>query len=136
MGRVLVLAAAVGLHGGVRGAEHFVNKRGSDSNSGAGREAAFLTIQKGVAALKPGDTLTIGPGEYFENVKLSGLGDPGRETLVRTEIPGTVVLRGDRDADLHFSPVPGRRCGDPSFNSFWMRMRPSIYATDSKIAAV
>jgi hypothetical protein len=46
----------------------FVNKRGLDSNAGTSREEAFLTIQKGVDALQPGDTLTIGRGEYAEAV--------------------------------------------------------------------
>jgi len=62
-----------------------------------------------VNALQPGDTLTIGPGEYFENVTLSDFGDLNKETLIRAELPGTVVLRGDRDAGLDFAQVPGRR---------------------------
>ena len=90
-------------------AEHFVNKQGNDANNGSSRQTAFLTIQKGVDALKPGDTLAVGPGEYFENVKLYEFGDLNRETLIRAEVPGTVVLRGDRDVDLEFSRVPERR---------------------------
>ena len=31
------------------------------------------------------------------------------ETVIRAELPGTVLLRGDRDADLNWVPVPGRR---------------------------
>ncbi len=89
-------------------AEYFVGKQGNDANNGQGKDKAFLTIQKGVSALKPGDTLTIGPGEYAENVKLEKFGDPEKETLIRAEIPGTVLLRGDVDAPA-FSKVDGRQ---------------------------
>ena len=77
------------------GAEYFVSQRGNDTNDGRTTEAAFLTIQKGVDALGPGDTLTIGPGEYFENVTRDKLGGPGTDTIIRAEMPGTVLMRGD-----------------------------------------
>ena len=89
-------------------AEYFVGKQGNDANNGQGRDKAFVTIQKGVSALQPGDTLTIGPGEYLENVKLEKFGNPDHETLIRAGIPGTVLLRGDVDAPA-FSKVDGRR---------------------------
>jgi hypothetical protein len=88
--------------------EFFVNKQGLDSNEGTRREAAFLTIQKGVDALQPGDSLTIGRGEYAEAVARKGLGSGEKETVIRAEIPGTVLLRGDVDAPV-FNPVPGLR---------------------------
>jgi len=88
--------------------EFFVNKQGLDSNAGMSREAAFLTIQKGVDALQPGDTLTIGRGEYAEAVARKGLGGAEKETVIRAEIPGTVLLRGDVDAPV-FKLVPGTR---------------------------
>jgi len=105
----VALCAAFVLQAAAEGAEYFVNKQGNDANNGACRATSFLTIQKGVDTLKPGDTLTIGPGEYFENVTLSDFGDLNKETLIRAELPGTVVLRGDRDVDLDFAQVPGRR---------------------------
>ena len=77
------------------GAEYFVTRQGNDANKGTSRETAFATIQKGVDALKPGDTLTIGPGEYFESVKRDNLGGPNADTVIRAEIPGTAVIRGD-----------------------------------------
>lgn len=106
---VVAFCAAFVLQAGAEGADYFVNKQGSDTNNGASRASSFLTIQAGMDALKPGDTLTIGPGEYFENVKLRGFGDLDKETLIRAEVAGTVVLRGDRDAELDFAKVPGRR---------------------------
>jgi len=76
-------------------AEYFVTKEGNDSYEGTSRAAAFLTVQKGVDVLSPGDTLTIGPGEYAESVQRKNLGSAEKETLIRAELPGTVLLRGD-----------------------------------------
>ena len=84
------------------GAEYFVNPQGNDGNNGLSRPEAFLTILKGVDVLKPGDTLTIGPGEYSENVMRDRLGGPDADTIIRAEMPGTVLLRGD-------VPVPAFR---------------------------
>lgn len=106
---MVLLGATITFLSSVQGGERFVSKQGSDANNGGSRETAFLTIQKGVDALEPGDTLTVRPGEYFENIKLKEFGDLNRETLIRAEIPGTVVLRGDRDTDLDFAQVPGQR---------------------------
>lgn len=86
--------------------EFFVNKSGSDLNNGRTREKAFLTIQKGLDVLECGDILTIGPGEYFERLKRDGLGGAEQETVIRAEIPGTVLLRGDIVAP-DFRPLSG-----------------------------
>lgn len=88
--------------------EYFVGKHGNNGNDGRSIGKAFLTVKKGVGVLQPGDTLTIGPGEYFENVRIEKFGDLEKETLIRAEIPGTVLLRGDVDAPA-FSKLEGRR---------------------------
>jgi len=98
----------VALLGRADAAEYSVTKRGNDANDGLSRERAFLTIQKGVDALQPGDTLTIGPGEYFESVRRDNLGDAEKETVIRAQIPGTVLLRGDEPAP-EFRKAPGYR---------------------------
>ncbi|MBU1239043.1 hypothetical protein KKF84_12520, partial [Myxococcota bacterium] len=84
--------------------DFYVTKQGDDSNDGKTYETAFATIQKGVNVLSAGQTLIIGPGEYFESVK-SGtfidweygdqLGSPDVDTVIRAEIPGTVLIKGD-----------------------------------------
>jgi len=76
-------------------AEYFVNKQGADGNDGKSRGQAYATIQKGVDALAAGDTLTIGPGEYPEGVKRVKLGAADADTVIRAEIRGTALLRGD-----------------------------------------
>ncbi|MFC1454401.1 hypothetical protein ACFLQL_04380, partial [Verrucomicrobiota bacterium] len=53
-------------------------------------------------------TLTIGPGEYFENVKRNKLGEAGKDTIIRAEIRGTVLLRGDVEAP-EFTKLKGYR---------------------------
>ena len=105
---VVLLAATVAWMSGANAAVYFVNKKGNDANDGRSRQAAFLSIQKGVDALKPGDTLTIGPGEYLENVQRAGLGSPDADTVIRAEVPGTALLRGDVAAP-EFKKVDGYR---------------------------
>jgi len=92
----------------VDAAEYFVGTRGSDAADGLTRGKAFATIQKGVDGLKPGDALTILPGEYHESVRRDKLGSAEKETRIRAEIPGTVLLRGDVTAPA-FRKLDGRR---------------------------
>ena len=66
-----------------RGAEYFVSKQGADTNEGRSAAAGFATIAKGVSALKPGDTLTILPGTYFESVSAQLSGKPGSPITIR-----------------------------------------------------
>ena len=65
---------------------------GADGNNGRSRQAAFLPIQEGVDALKPGETLTVGLGEYVENVSRSGLGKVPSDTVIRAKIPRAAVV--------------------------------------------
>ena len=88
--------------------DYHVTKQGQDTQTGTTRDTAFATIQKGVTSLQPGDTLTIGPGEYFESVKRIDLGSADHDTVIRAEIPGTVLLRGDVPAPM-FRRLAGRR---------------------------
>ncbi len=88
--------------------EYFVSVTGDDARDGLSRETAFATVQRGVDALAAGDTLTILPGEYRGAVYREGLGSADAETLIRTEIPATVVIRGDEPVG-EFQPVAGYR---------------------------
>jgi len=108
-GIMILVGAMIAVTGGAQGAEYFVNKQGDDDNNGTSRWTAFLSIGKGVDALAPGDTLIIGPGEYAENVFRAGLGNTEKDTSIRAEIPGTVLLRGDVPAPEEFEKVEGYR---------------------------
>lgn len=93
---------------GLGATEYVVATDGNDDHDGLTREAAFASIQRGVDALAPGDTLTILPGVYAGSVSREGLGSPDADTVIRADIPGTVLLRGDVPAPA-FQPVPGFR---------------------------
>lgn len=90
------------------GAEYFVGVNGSDTNSGVSGSAPFRTLKKAVEKLAPGDTITILPGEYREQVLFNFNGDPKRPTHIRAQIPGSVHFRGDVPAPK-FTKVPGRK---------------------------
>jgi hypothetical protein len=79
---------------------------GDDAADGATRASAFATIGHALEVLRPGQTLVIAPGEYFGAVRVEGLGSADAETVIRAEIPGTVVLRGDVPAP-EFRPLTG-----------------------------
>lgn len=105
---VFILCTAMGVAAAHAGTEYFVGKQGNNTHDGLGRQTAFATIQKGVDTLQPGDTLTILPGEYHETVRRDGLGSLETQTLIRADIPGTAILRGDLPVS-GFRPVKGYR---------------------------
>ncbi len=88
--------------------EYFVNPDGDDRNDGKERSRAFRTVKRGIEAMRNGDTLTIGPGEYFESLEIKLPGSDSAITTVRAEIPGTVVIRGDRTAPVFTKFKEGR----------------------------
>jgi hypothetical protein len=79
-------------------AEFFVSTQGNDQRDGRTPATAFATVQRGVDALSPGDTLTVEPGEYREAVFRESLGSADADTTIRARIAGTVLLRGDEPA--------------------------------------
>lgn len=87
-------------------AEYLVSPRGSDEGTGHSEAEAFCTVTRGVSALKPGDTLTILPGDYQEALRLGISGQEGQPITIRAKRPGTVLMRGDVDVD-GFERVPG-----------------------------
>ena len=93
----LFFAAAFCLLAGASraGTNYFVSLAGNDANNGTSRDSAFLTVQRGVDALYPGDTLSIAPGEYLGSICRTNLGGEEAATTIRAEIPGTAILRGD-----------------------------------------
>jgi len=91
-----------------RADEYFVGTPGDDAALGQSEEEAFATVTRGLQALKPGDTLTLLPGEYFGASDVRITGAEGKPLTVRAQIPGTVTLRGDVDV-TGFQRVPGTR---------------------------
>ena len=60
--------------------EYFVGVDGSDKNPGTSESAPLRTIKKAVTGMKPGDTVTILPGEYLEEATLTFKGVKGKPT--------------------------------------------------------
>lgn len=75
--------------------EYFVSVTGDDAHDGLGRATAFASVQHGIDVLEAGDSLTVLPGEYRGSVYRDGLGSAEADTVIRAEIPGTVLIRGD-----------------------------------------
>ena len=92
---IAALCVALALQVSALSAEYFVATHGDDANDGLGLQTAFATIQRGLDALETGDTLTIAPGEYYENARREDLGGPDADTVIRAQIPGAALLRGD-----------------------------------------
>ena len=94
-------------------AEYFVAKHGADAADGLSGKTAFATITKGVSVLKPGDTLTILPGRYFESVSARLSGTPEAPITIRAKRPRTVLMRGDVD-------VSGFRRAEGTRYTYWI----------------
>src|SRR4051812_44697283 len=56
------------------GGAYFVDPKVGDDAAGGNRANPWRTIQHGVDQLKPGDTLYLGGGIYYENVRITGKG--------------------------------------------------------------
>ena len=100
---VLLLATAAA----APAAEYFVSPAGDDAATGASHNAPFRTIGRGVKALRPGDTLTVGPGVYREQVFVEKNGTAQRPIALRAEIPGRTELVGSVRLP-QWTPVAGR----------------------------
>ncbi|MCQ2378510.1 MAG: right-handed parallel beta-helix repeat-containing protein [Victivallaceae bacterium] len=70
-------------------------------------QEAYRTISEGIAAMSAGDTLTIAPGEYPENLVIRPFpGDSTAKTRIRAYVPGGVHLCGG-DGMFIFRILPG-----------------------------
>jgi hypothetical protein len=82
--------------------DYYVSPSGDDRNPGTGssKQQAFRTLQRGVDALQPSDTLLIEAGTYRETVRFPRSGLPG----------GLITVKPDRDQQVTVTgsdPVTG-----------------------------
>ena len=77
------------------GADFYVSPGGRDSDPGS-REKPFATFKRGLDALNAGDTLHMAPGDYTGAGCKELVGTREKPVVIRAEIPGTVVIRGDK----------------------------------------
>lgn len=86
--------------------EYFISPTGANQQPGKSRTAAWATFRHAFTQLKPGDTLTVLPGEYRESLESKSVsGVKGRPITIRAEKKGTAHLRGDIDGET-FQRVP------------------------------
>jgi len=77
-------------------ADYYVSPSGNDRNPGTGpsKQEAFRTLQRGVDALQPGDTLLIEAGTYRETVRFPRSGLPGKAITVKPYQNQQVTVTG------------------------------------------
>lgn len=73
----------------------YVRGDGNDEADGLSVAAAWKTLGRAVAGLKPGQTLYIEPGVYEEDLKVTLEGSESAPIVVKGRGTGAVVLRGD-----------------------------------------
>lgn len=83
----------------------YVAPNGFDQNSGT-IEAPFRTVQRGIEALEPGDTLRIRPGNYLETVVIERGGSPGLPVSITAD-PGAIFVSPNPVASLSAVDVRG-----------------------------
>jgi parallel beta-helix repeat protein len=95
---------------GVRADTMYVSLFGKDTDAGTAA-APWRTIQHGVDALKPGDTLLIGPGIYREQVEIKN-GGTAQAPITLMAVPGAhVIVSGADRLDGGWSKVGGAEDG-------------------------
>ncbi|HWL54120.1 MAG TPA: right-handed parallel beta-helix repeat-containing protein [Chthoniobacteraceae bacterium] len=90
------------------GAERFVAPDGDDTLAGDSPATAWRTVQKAVDLLEPGDTLTLLPGEYRQQLVIDKEATAERPIVIRAARRGFSVLSGWERVE-RFERVKGSR---------------------------
>src|SRR5881409_1333861 len=94
-----VLALGLALAAVPVGAETWhVAPNGSDKAPGTAPERAFKTLARATRELKPGDTLTVASGTYYEQFALNRSGEEGKPIVVVGTGPTRPVIKNLDDA--------------------------------------
>jgi parallel beta-helix repeat protein len=78
----------------------YVTLRGNDKATGTAPDQAFKTIARATRELKPGDTLKVASGTYYEQVALNRSGEDGKPIVVVGEGTTRPVIKNLEDAIL------------------------------------
>ncbi|MBC8075157.1 MAG: hypothetical protein H7Y32_03700, partial [Chloroflexales bacterium] len=80
------------------GSIYYVNPNGNDGNSGTSAGSAFKTIQKGLDVAQAGDTVTLAPGTYTQDVLTKRNGAAGAPITIVG--PSNAVVKGGGNARI------------------------------------
>ena len=72
---------------------YYISPQGNDSSNGS-KDAPWLTITEAVKKLKPGDTLNMTPGVYYENVMMTTISGTA-ETPIHIKGMGEAIINGN-----------------------------------------
>ncbi|MEM7537067.1 MAG: DUF1565 domain-containing protein [Chloroflexota bacterium] len=87
------------------GEHYYVSPDGDDDNDGLSEESPFETILQAIITVRAGDTIHLGPGEYFETMMTVRDGTPEApitiigppEAIIRGEALDNVLMRINHD---------------------------------------
>src|SRR5690606_18658022 len=68
---------------------YYVRMRGSDRNSGDSLDRAWRTLDHAASRMRPGDTVYVGAGIYFDGIEPIVRGEPDAETRFVADTTGT-----------------------------------------------
>ncbi len=105
--RYVMFSLALLSGGFAQAKEFYVAKDGSDRNSGT-IGSPFLTIERGIESMSPGDILYIREGRYFEEIKLNRIeGEISRPYIIEAYNGEEVVLDGTKPIDSKWEKYEG-----------------------------
>ena len=78
----------------------YVSPGGSDWNSGKSPESALATIQRAADIVVAGETITLMPGTYREEVRVRRGGTAARPVTFKAAQPGTATISGAAPAEI------------------------------------
>lgn len=108
--------------------------KGNDGNAGSA-EAPFASVGKGVAALKPGDTLLVKAGIYREQVKVTAQGTAEAPIRIQAAPGERAVLSGGERITGWQKVTPEMALGSPhAANILWVDIdwQPTALFEDGK----
>lgn len=111
-------------------ATYYCSPRGSDANSGS-EASSWATFAFAMKQLKPGDTLVIKDGTYYQSLDITASGTQTRPVTIRAANDGKAVIDGKRglhpcgikgtdSARVHDIVVEGLRCRNSSGSVFYL----------------